>query len=194
MNAFNDGTKIHFDTPEAKNNMFPFFPDIHGAPFNPMEAQSRLTRWTVDMESNSGAFEKQRAADRFRRRVSAHRRALHDAALSPRLAAGFRRRPRHAQRARPSRPRHRQGRKLAGGAGHDAAGAVLHPALARRRRRRRLYRADSAARHRRQIGLAAVRRPACRRTGRSRPSTSRSACASACTATGSTAPARAAVA
>jgi carotenoid cleavage dioxygenase len=57
MNAFNDGTKIHFDTPVAKNNMFPFFPDVHGAPFNPMEAQSRLTRWTVDMASNVDGFE-----------------------------------------------------------------------------------------------------------------------------------------
>ncbi|MEI9964748.1 MAG: carotenoid oxygenase family protein [Caulobacteraceae bacterium] len=57
MNAFNDGTKIHFDTPEAKNNMFPFFPDWHGAPYNPMEAASHLTRWTVDMDSNSGEFE-----------------------------------------------------------------------------------------------------------------------------------------
>ncbi|MBC7986142.1 MAG: carotenoid oxygenase family protein [Sphingomonadaceae bacterium] len=57
MNAFQEGTKIHFDTPEAKNNMFPFFPDIHGAPFNPMEAASFLTRWTVDMASNSEAFD-----------------------------------------------------------------------------------------------------------------------------------------
>ena len=57
MNAFQDGTKIHFDTPEAKNNMFPFFPDVHGAPFNPMEASSRLTRWTVDLASNSDEFE-----------------------------------------------------------------------------------------------------------------------------------------
>jgi len=57
MNAFQEGTKIHFDTPEAKNNMFPFFPDIHGAPFNPIEAASFLTRWTVDMASNSDAFE-----------------------------------------------------------------------------------------------------------------------------------------
>ncbi len=52
MNAFQEGTKIHFDTPEAKNNMFPFFPDVHGAPFNGMEAVSFLTRWTVDMASN----------------------------------------------------------------------------------------------------------------------------------------------
>jgi carotenoid cleavage dioxygenase len=57
MNAFNDGTKIHFDTPEAKNNMFPFFPDVHGAPFKPEEAASFLTRWTVDMNSNDSAFE-----------------------------------------------------------------------------------------------------------------------------------------
>ncbi len=58
MNAFNEGTKIHFDTPEAKNNMFPFFPDWHGAPFDGMAASSYMTRWTVDMDSNSGAFEK----------------------------------------------------------------------------------------------------------------------------------------
>jgi carotenoid cleavage dioxygenase len=57
MNAFNDGTKIHFDTPEAKNNMFPFFPDVHGAPFKPQEAASFLTRWTVDMNSNGAEFE-----------------------------------------------------------------------------------------------------------------------------------------
>ena len=57
MNAFNDGTRIYFDTPEAKNNMFPFFPDIHGAPYNPAEAASHLTRWTIDMDSNSGEFE-----------------------------------------------------------------------------------------------------------------------------------------
>ena len=51
MNAFNDGTRVYFDTPVAKNNMFPFFPDVRGAPFNPMEAMSFLTRWTVDMAS-----------------------------------------------------------------------------------------------------------------------------------------------
>jgi carotenoid cleavage dioxygenase-like enzyme len=56
LNAFQEGKKIHFDTPEAKNNMFPFFPDVQGAPFNGMEAMSYLTRWTVDMESNSADF------------------------------------------------------------------------------------------------------------------------------------------
>ncbi|HUN28114.1 MAG TPA: carotenoid oxygenase family protein [Steroidobacteraceae bacterium] len=58
MNAFNEGTRIHFDTPVAANNMFPFFPDVHGAPFDPVGARSRLTRWTVDMDSRSEGFEK----------------------------------------------------------------------------------------------------------------------------------------
>lgn len=57
MNAFQEGTKIHFDTPEAKNNMFPFFPDVDGAPFDPVAASSYLTRWTVDMASNGDNFE-----------------------------------------------------------------------------------------------------------------------------------------
>ena len=56
LNAFQEGRKIHFDTPEAKNNMFPFFPDVHGAPFNGAEAMSYLTRWTVDLDSNSADF------------------------------------------------------------------------------------------------------------------------------------------
>ena len=57
MNAFQEGTKVHIDVPEAENNMFPFFPDVHGAPFNPQQAMSRLTRWTVDMASNSDEFD-----------------------------------------------------------------------------------------------------------------------------------------
>ena len=56
MNAFQEGTKIHFDTPEAKNNAFPFFPDVHGAPFNGPESAAFLTRWTVDMASNGEGF------------------------------------------------------------------------------------------------------------------------------------------
>jgi len=56
MNAFQEGTKIHIDVPEAENNMFPFFPDVHGAAFNPQQATSRLTRWTVDLASNSDEF------------------------------------------------------------------------------------------------------------------------------------------
>src|SRR5690606_16983403 len=57
VNAWQEGTKVHFIVPEAKNNMFPFFPDVHGAPFNGMEAMSKLTRWTVDMASNGEEFD-----------------------------------------------------------------------------------------------------------------------------------------
>jgi carotenoid cleavage dioxygenase len=57
MNAFNEGPKIYFDTPVAKGNAFPFFPDVHGAPFDPVAARPYLTRWTVDMTANSDAFE-----------------------------------------------------------------------------------------------------------------------------------------
>jgi carotenoid cleavage dioxygenase-like enzyme len=52
MNAFEDGGRIHFDTPTAEGNMFPFFPDVDGLPFEPEKAASRLTRWTVDLRSN----------------------------------------------------------------------------------------------------------------------------------------------
>jgi carotenoid cleavage dioxygenase len=57
MNAFNEGTRIYFDTPVAQNNMFPFFPDVHGAVFNVPQSASYLTRWTVDMNSTGDEFE-----------------------------------------------------------------------------------------------------------------------------------------
>lgn len=57
MNAYNEGTKIYFDTPVAEGNMFPFFPDVHGVPFDPQKAASRLTRWTIDYASGSSSFE-----------------------------------------------------------------------------------------------------------------------------------------
>jgi len=56
LNAYQEGTKVHFYTAEAKNNMFPFFPDVHGAPFNGMEAMSYLSRWTVDMRRSTEQF------------------------------------------------------------------------------------------------------------------------------------------
>jgi carotenoid cleavage dioxygenase len=37
--------------------MFPFFPDVHGAAFNPVEAMSHLTDWTVDLASNGEEFD-----------------------------------------------------------------------------------------------------------------------------------------
>ena len=63
MNAFNEGTKVHFDTPVAAGNMFPFFPDINDAPFDPEKAQSRMTRWTVDMAANGEEIAVRRLTD-----------------------------------------------------------------------------------------------------------------------------------
>jgi carotenoid cleavage dioxygenase-like enzyme len=63
MNAHNVGTKVHFDTPMAEGNMFPFFPDYEGAPFEPQKAASRITRWTVDMLGNSDEIEMERMTD-----------------------------------------------------------------------------------------------------------------------------------
>jgi len=57
LNAWQEGSKVHFLTAEAKNNMFPFFPDVHGAPFDGRQAMSYLTDWTVDMASNTEAFD-----------------------------------------------------------------------------------------------------------------------------------------
>ncbi|AOG01650.1 retinal pigment epithelial membrane family protein [Blastomonas sp. RAC04] len=53
MNAHNEGGLVHFDVPMAKGNMFPFFPDTEGRPFEPHEAAAQMTRWTVDMRANS---------------------------------------------------------------------------------------------------------------------------------------------
>ncbi|HWW65066.1 MAG TPA: carotenoid oxygenase family protein [Sphingomonadaceae bacterium] len=63
MNAYNEGTKVHFDTPMAAGNMFPFFPDTEEAPFDPVAAQSRVTRWTVDMTANSDEIEMTRLTE-----------------------------------------------------------------------------------------------------------------------------------
>jgi carotenoid cleavage dioxygenase-like enzyme len=57
MNAFNDGTKVYFDLAIAQKNSFPFFPDVTGAPFDPVGGLSYLTRWCVDMAGNGEEFE-----------------------------------------------------------------------------------------------------------------------------------------
>ncbi|MBW8743548.1 MAG: carotenoid oxygenase family protein [Sphingomonas sp.] len=63
MNAHNVGTMVHFDVPMANGNMFPFFPDTEGAPFQPQEAAARMTRWTVDMTANSDEIAMRPLAD-----------------------------------------------------------------------------------------------------------------------------------
>ena len=57
MNAWNDGETIHIDAPVSAGNSFPFFPDVDGSPFDPMKAIPILSRWTIDLRSNSDSFE-----------------------------------------------------------------------------------------------------------------------------------------
>lgn len=64
MNAFNDGTRVHFDVPVAPGNMFPFFPEL-GKAWDPGQAASRMTRWTVDMGSRSEGFESTQRLSEF---------------------------------------------------------------------------------------------------------------------------------
>jgi carotenoid cleavage dioxygenase len=63
MNAHNEGSLIHFDTPMAAGNMFPFFPDLEGAPFDPQAAVSHMTRWTVDMLGNADDIQMTRLSE-----------------------------------------------------------------------------------------------------------------------------------
>ena len=63
MNAWQEGSKIHLDMPVAANNMMPFFPDIHGAAFDPVAGQTFLTRWTVDMAQNEEEYRSTRLSD-----------------------------------------------------------------------------------------------------------------------------------
>ncbi len=60
LNAFNDGRRIYVDTPVGKSNMFPFFPDVTGAPFDRKGAEARLTRWTIDMDSRANTWKSER--------------------------------------------------------------------------------------------------------------------------------------
>jgi carotenoid cleavage dioxygenase-like enzyme len=47
----------------AQGNMFPFFPDTAGLPFDAQSAAAKMTRWTVDMQSNSEDIEMTPIAD-----------------------------------------------------------------------------------------------------------------------------------
>ena len=57
MNAYQEGTKIHLDTPVSKIGSLPFFPDKDGAPFDPQLAMTELARFTVDVTSNEDKVE-----------------------------------------------------------------------------------------------------------------------------------------
>lgn len=57
MNAWNEGTKVFFDTCVSPGNLFPWFPE-RGKPFDPTQCAVKLTRWTVDYASPGDGFER----------------------------------------------------------------------------------------------------------------------------------------
>ena len=58
MNAFEEGSRIHLDTPVGDSVVFPFFPDAEGKPWDARRAAPRLERWTMDLASGDTQFER----------------------------------------------------------------------------------------------------------------------------------------
>ncbi len=49
MGAFSEGHTLYVDMDMALKNQFPFFPNLHGEPFDPKAASGYLTRLSVDL-------------------------------------------------------------------------------------------------------------------------------------------------
>lgn len=61
LNAFDDGQRIHIDgTVSQRSFLQLFFPSVDGSPFNPAEATTFITRWTVDLTANDDTFVEER--------------------------------------------------------------------------------------------------------------------------------------
>lgn len=100
MNAYDDGRRIYIDTPVGETSAFPFFPDVSGAPFDPVKALGRLSRWTIDTANGNGftetrltdvAGEFPRVDDRWETRSYGYGfMAVTDVPGEPRPGAGFR--------------------------------------------------------------------------------------------------------
>jgi carotenoid cleavage dioxygenase-like enzyme len=101
LGASDDGRRIRIETPVSESNFFPFFPDVTGAPYDPVKARGYLSRWTIDMGADADTFTEERLLDcpgefprmddRFE--TLPHRRgflALSDVPHEPRPGAGFR--------------------------------------------------------------------------------------------------------
>lgn len=62
MNAWSEGSRIHYDTPAGQIVVFPFFPAANGQPWDGAKAAPRLQRWSVDLASDSVGFERETLA------------------------------------------------------------------------------------------------------------------------------------
>ena len=56
MNAFSEGSKVCVDACYTKVNPFPFISEESGIPFNPMELEGSLVRWTFDLSKPGDSF------------------------------------------------------------------------------------------------------------------------------------------
>lgn len=57
MGAFSDGEQIRVDMDMALKNQFPFFPNLHGEPFDPQAARGQVTRLSVDLRRRSPRYD-----------------------------------------------------------------------------------------------------------------------------------------
>src|SRR5688572_23580250 len=53
MGGFSDGDRVYIDMDMGAKNQFPFFPQTDGRPFDPVAAQGRVTRLSVDLAQAS---------------------------------------------------------------------------------------------------------------------------------------------
>lgn len=53
MGAFSDGDKLFVDVDMAMKNQFPFFPNLHGEPFDPQSLTGHVTRLSVDLSKKN---------------------------------------------------------------------------------------------------------------------------------------------
>ncbi len=63
LNAFTDGSKVHFDTPAGEMVVFPFFPLLSGGPFDQAKATPYIERWSFDLAQPGEGFERRRLSD-----------------------------------------------------------------------------------------------------------------------------------
>ena len=63
LGASDDGRRIRIETPVSEANFFPFFPDVTGAPYDPVKARGYLSRWTIDMGGEDNTFTEERILD-----------------------------------------------------------------------------------------------------------------------------------
>ena len=59
MGAWSDGDRVYVDMDMARKNQFPFFPNLHGEPFDPIGAAGVVTRLSVDLSKKSDTYDMQ---------------------------------------------------------------------------------------------------------------------------------------